>query len=67
MPFKDQLTMDLKKYIRDRDFMVKTGISRRAELNFLAQGEYNINYLIEDEDEKYVLRVNLGSQINLDD
>lgn len=67
MSFKDQLTMDLKKYIRDRDFMVKTGISRRAELNFLAQGEYNINYLIEDEDEKYVLRVNLGSQINLDD
>lgn len=67
MSFKDQLKEDLKKYIRDRDFMSKTGISRRAELEFLAQGEYNINYLIEDEEEKYVLRVNLDSQMNLND
>ncbi len=67
MSFKEELTADLKEYIRDRDFMRTTGISRRADLEFLAQGEYNINYLIEDEEEKYVLRLNLGSQMNLDD
>jgi aminoglycoside phosphotransferase (APT) family kinase protein len=67
MSFKEELTADLKEYIRDRDFIIATGISRRAELEFLAQGEYNINYLIEDEEEKYVLRLNLGSQMNLDD
>jgi aminoglycoside phosphotransferase (APT) family kinase protein len=47
--------------------MQATGISRRAKLEFLAQGEYNINYLISDGEEKYVLRVNLGSQMHLDD
>lgn len=67
MSFKEELAKDLKEYIRDRDFMRATGISRRAELEFLAQGEYNINYLIKDEEEKYVLRINLGSQMNLDD
>ncbi len=67
MSFKEKLKADLKEYIRDRDFMSATGISRRAELEFLAQGEYNINYLIVDEEEKYVLRLNLGSQMNLDD
>ena len=67
MSFKQELTKDLKEYIKDREFMSATGISRRAELEFLAQGEYNINYLIEDEEEKYVLRLNLGSQMDLDD
>jgi Ser/Thr protein kinase RdoA (MazF antagonist) len=67
MSFKEKLKADLKEYIRDRDFMSATGISRRAELEFLAQGEYNINFLIVDEEEKYVLRLNLGSQMNLDD
>jgi len=67
MSFKDQLGEKLKDYIRDRDFMSATGVSRRAKLEFLAQGEYNINYLIKDEEEKYVLRINLGSQMNLDD
>jgi Ser/Thr protein kinase RdoA (MazF antagonist) len=67
MSFKEELTNKLKEYIRDRGFMSATGISRRAELEFLAQGEYNINYLIKDEEEKYVLRLNLGSQLDLDD
>ena len=67
MSFQQDLTKNLKRYIRDRNFMRATGISRRAELEFLAQGEYNINYLIKDEQEKYLLRVNLGSQMHLDD
>ncbi|CCU80160.1 Choline kinase [Halanaerobium saccharolyticum subsp. saccharolyticum DSM 6643] len=67
MSFKDDLSKKLKAYISERDFMQATGISRRAKLEFLAQGEYNINYLINDGEEKYVLRVNLGSQMHLDD
>jgi len=67
MSFKEELADDLKEYIKDKDFMRATGISRRADLEFLAQGEYNINYLIEDQEEKYVMRLNLGSQMNLDD
>ncbi len=67
MAFKDDLAKKLKAYIRERDFMQATGVSRQASLEFLAQGEYNINYLIDDEEEKYVLRVNLDSQMDLDD
>lgn len=67
MSFQEDLKQKLKSYIRERDFMHATGISRRAKLEFLAQGEYNINYLIKDDEEKYVLRVNLGSQMHLDD
>ncbi|MFW5979634.1 MAG: aminoglycoside phosphotransferase family protein [Halanaerobium sp.] len=67
MSFQEKLAEDLKEYIKNRDFMQATGISRRAKLEFLAQGEYNINYLIKDEEEKYVLRINLGSQMDLDD
>ncbi|PUU90570.1 MAG: Choline kinase [Halanaerobium sp.] len=67
MSFQEDLKQKLKNYIRERDFMHAAGISRRAKLEFLAQGEYNINYLIKDEEEKYVLRVNLGSQMHLDD
>ncbi len=35
------------------------------KVSFLAQGEYNINYTIES-DFKQVLRINTGSQLNLD-
>jgi aminoglycoside phosphotransferase (APT) family kinase protein len=67
MSFQEDLAKELKKYIRKKNFMQATGISRLAKLEFLAQGEYNINYLINDEEEKYVLRINLGSQMHLDD
>ncbi len=33
----------------------------------MAQGEYNLNYLIHQEDRRWVLRVNIGSQIQRDD
>lgn len=67
MAFKDELAKKLEEYIKNQNFMRTTGLSQEAKLEFLAQGEYNINYLIEDEEEKYVLRVNLGSQMNLED
>ena len=36
-------------------------------LTFLAGGEYNKNYMLSAGKEKYVLRVNIGTQINRDD
>ncbi len=36
------------------------------KVDFLAQGEYNINFLIESNEKKYVFRVNTGSQLQLD-
>ena len=33
----------------------------------LAQGEYNLNYLVHQSDRRWVLRVNIGSQIQRDD
>lgn len=65
MAFRDQLKIKLKKYLKKREFRYAVGLSKKAELEFLAQGEYNINFLVKDGAEKYVLRVNLGSQMNL--
>lgn len=33
----------------------------------LAQGEYNMNYLVRQQDKAWVLRVNVGTQIGRDD
>lgn len=39
-------------------------LDRAWALTFLAQGEYNMNYLLHDQsDRKYVVRVNVGTQI----
>ena len=35
------------------------------KIDFLQQGEYNINYLITTKDKKFVLRLNSKSQMNL--
>lgn len=67
MSFKQDLEKKIEEYITSRYFLEATGISRLTELEFLAQGEYNINYLIKDGEDKYVLRLNLGSQMNLED
>lgn len=40
--------------------------SNNCHIGFLAQGEYNINFLIESNQKKYVFRVNTGSQLQLD-
>ncbi len=57
---------------RITDYLKHNTISRDLELNngfevsFLAQGEYNINFVIEGNGKKYVFRVNTGSQLQLD-
>ena len=60
----------LNKYVESSRFRDGMGISRGAELYLepLARGEYNINYTFihPDSEEKYVLRVNTESQMQLE-
>lgn len=62
----EELFEEAKNYITRKEFQEALGLSRKAELEFLAQGEYNINFLLEDQDNRYVFRLNTGSQMNLD-
>jgi len=41
-------------------------VSQVDDIRFLATGEYNENYVIRAGDQRYVLRLNHGSQLNLD-
>ncbi|WP_352420242.1 phosphotransferase [Proteiniborus sp.] len=43
-----------------------TEFGNNYHVDFLAQGEYNINFLIKSNEKKYVFRVNTGSQLQLD-
>ncbi|WP_130806063.1 phosphotransferase [Senegalia massiliensis] len=56
----------IKDYVLNNDINVCLD-KMNLEINFLAQGEYNINYTISDENNKYVFRVNTGSQINVEE
>jgi len=40
-------------------------LNKENRISFLAQGEYNINFLIESGEKKYVFRVNTDSQLQL--
>lgn len=62
---RDKLINQISKYIESGK--LKGIISKDSyKISFLAQGEYNINFLAETEEEKYVFRVNTGSQLHLD-
>lgn len=67
MSFKKNLLKQVKQYSSKRDFQTALGITEDVEVEFLAQGEYNINFLLKDGEDKFVMRVNLGSQMDLDD
>jgi aminoglycoside phosphotransferase (APT) family kinase protein len=55
-------------YLNDRDWDdVPTMRGRKFEVSPLAQGEYNLNYLISSGSLRLVFRVNVGTQINRDD
>lgn len=60
----------VEKYSQKEEFRKALGIEKNAELSFalLAQGEYNINYLFAHPEtgKKYLLRVNTGSQMHLE-
>jgi Ser/Thr protein kinase RdoA (MazF antagonist) len=62
----DELLPRLDAYFDAPDVRVALGLPRGAELRlaFLAQGEYNINYVLEASDGfRRVVRVNVGTQI----
>lgn len=46
--------------------LIRNELANNFHVEFLAQGEYNINFLIELNHKKYVFRVNTGSQLQLD-
>ena len=59
---------DVHAYLKRADFSAIPQLAgRRFTVAPLAQGEYNLNYLIDDGTAKFVLRVNIGTQINRDD
>lgn len=65
----EQLLPEVKKYVNDKNFKEALGIGTETpvEVKFLAQGEYNLNYLlsINDDGQRFVFRINTGSQMNL--
>ncbi len=63
---KNTLKDKIKNYIIEKEIYLQLKMNRSFEVNFLAQGEYNVNFTIDDEDTKYVFRVNTGSQLELD-
>ncbi|MFD1473001.1 aminoglycoside phosphotransferase family protein [Companilactobacillus mishanensis] len=57
---------NISDYLNDKQILESIGFADLKSVSFLAQGEYNRNYLIEDTSgEKLVFRINYGSQINV--
>lgn len=63
---QDELINKIKSYINNNDDLKYLQLHNNIEVNFLAQGEYNINYTIHNVDKKYVFRINTGSQLQLE-
>lgn len=60
---KDNLLEQIKEYIHDNQSLNHLNLNRNTQVRFLAQGEYNINFLLDSSPNKYVFRVNTGSQM----
>ncbi len=63
---KNKLISNIKEYISRYKDVLNINLGNDYTISFLAQGEYNINYVIESKLGKYVFRVNTGSQLQLD-
>lgn len=56
----------IKLYLKQEKIMTRLSLATVKEISFLAQGEYNRNFLITDiSGNKVVFRINYGSQINV--
>ncbi|MCC5910739.1 MAG: phosphotransferase [Clostridiaceae bacterium] len=66
MLLKDKLKDRIKLYLLDTTALQQLKLKRNFTVNFLAQGEYNINFTLDDGENKYVFRVNTGSQLELE-
>ncbi len=63
---RDILKDKIREYIFKKELGDYLKLKREFDISFLAQGEYNINFTIDDGNKKYVFRVNTGSQLELD-
>lgn len=63
---RDTLKDKIKSYILEKEIYNNLKLNKPIEVSFLAQGEYNINFIVQDKESKYVFRVNTGSQLELD-
>jgi len=63
---REQLLPQLKEYINSKTFKSYMLLEGTSKLSFLAQGEYNLNYLLQTSRGDFVLRINTGSQMNLE-
>jgi predicted Ser/Thr protein kinase len=55
----------IRAYIEKKKLWELVGFEKNYKISFLAQGEYNKNYLLSAGASKYVFRVNFGSQIEV--
>jgi predicted Ser/Thr protein kinase len=60
---RDKLLKQIKEYIHDNQSLRHLNLNGNTEVRFLAQGEYNINFVLDSFPQKYVFRVNTGSQM----
>ncbi|MGE5627999.1 MAG: aminoglycoside phosphotransferase family protein [Solirubrobacterales bacterium] len=63
---KDTLDYIIYDYVRKNRLSKELGLGEDYKVDFLAQGEYNINYILRGSEKNLVFRVNTGSQLNLD-
>ena len=63
---QDKLIPILYNYVHQVELSSLLSLDKDFTISFLAQGEYNRNYILEDSNTRYVLRVNFGSQIIVD-
>lgn len=59
----DELLPELERYLAAPQVRAALGLGDDWRLAFLAQGEYNINYIVETPERKSVVRINTGTQI----
>ncbi|WP_019850035.1 aminoglycoside phosphotransferase family protein [Desulfitobacterium sp. PCE1] len=62
---QEQLTNKIKAYVNKTQFKEALQIREPIAVQFLAQGEYNLNYILQAGNRKLVFRLNTSSQMNL--
>ncbi len=62
---QEQLANKIKAYVNKTEFKEALRIREPVAVQFLAQGEYNLNYILQTGKRKLVFRLNTGSQMNL--
>ncbi len=61
----EQLRQHVEEYVSSQGFKRSMNLQGIVKVKYLAQGEYNLNYLLETSEKNYVFRINTASQMNL--